>query len=233
LTSKYEVDTAAARLTTLGTLLGAANGALLIEPTGWSRSESVLNFLFWGGAIGGGAGFAYGQAADLTSAQAMFVGNLTLLGTATAAFGAISASGDGEFGNPENTALLIGMNGGALTGALIAPHLDWSSHRANVTLAGSMIGALVGGMLSGVLAREDADNGGSSEANGDWVAAMMTAGMWGGFALSIMMTRDSAPAPAKITHHSRRSRSVAAASTSFAPLVGAHGTLGLLAGGQF
>ena len=34
LTNKYEVDAGAAHSTTIGLLVGAANGALLIEPTG-------------------------------------------------------------------------------------------------------------------------------------------------------------------------------------------------------
>jgi hypothetical protein len=232
LTSKYPVDTSAARLTTLGMSLGIANGALMIEPSGWSRSESVLNFLFWGGAIGAGGGFAYGQAADLNAGQAMFVANVTLLGTATAALGAISGSRDGEFGNAENTALLIGMNGGAVTGAIIAPHLDWSSHRANMAVAGSLIGGLVGGMLSGLLTQNE--NGETTDANGDVVAATMTAGMWGGFGLAILMTRENSPAPAKITERKSLKRgAMTGSASSFAPWIGQRGTLGLMAGGSF
>jgi hypothetical protein len=231
LTSKYPVDTAAARLTTLGMSLGVANGALMVEPTGWSRSESVLNFLFWGGAIGAGGGFAYGQAADLTSGQAMFVANITLLGTATAALGAISGSRDGEFGNAENTALLIGMNGGAITGAIIAPHLEWSSHRANMAVAGSLIGGLAGGMLSGLLT--DNKDGARTD-NGEVVAATMTAGMWGGFGLSILMTRAPDGVPPKSTQRSSVQRKVASGSAqTVAPWIGHRGTLGLMAGGSF
>ena len=45
----------------LGLLVGAANGALLIQPTGWTDGDQVLGLLAVGGAIGAAGGFAYGQ----------------------------------------------------------------------------------------------------------------------------------------------------------------------------
>jgi hypothetical protein len=234
LTQKYEVDSGAAHATTLGLALGIANGALLIQPTGWTRGESVINLMFLGSAIGTVGGFVYGQQAKLTTGQALFVANMTLLGAATAALGAISGSRDGEFGNPENTALAIGIDGGAIAGAMIAPSLDWSPRRARVVLAGSIIGAFAGGMFSGLLARPN--NGSTTDANGNIVAATMTAGMWGGFGLGIMMTRDANPDlrfARPQTAQRPRATKVTASDTSILPWMGQRGHLGLMAGGAF
>ena len=86
LTQKYEVDAGAAHATTIGLLAGVANGALLIKPTldGDYEADEVMGLLFLGSAFGAGAGFAYGQAADLTEGQSTFLGNAVLLGTSTA-----------------------------------------------------------------------------------------------------------------------------------------------------
>jgi hypothetical protein len=224
LTNKYEVDAGTAHATTLGLTLGFANGALLIEPTGWTRSESVLNLLFLGSAVGATGGFMYGHYAHLTSGQATFVGNMTLLGTATAALGAISGSHDGEFGNWENGTLAVGIDGGTAAGMLIAPRLDWSARRAKVVMASTVIGAFAGGMLAGLVMNPK--DGESRTDDGDIVAASMTAGLWGGFGLGVMMTRDSAPAPTQPTVST-------GATTSFAPWIGRSGTLGVMSGGTF
>ena len=72
-----------------------------------------MGLLFRGSAIGATGGFIYGHSAHLTSGQAMFVANMTLLGTATAALGAITGSRDGDFGNWENGTLALGIDGGA------------------------------------------------------------------------------------------------------------------------
>jgi hypothetical protein len=232
LTEKYEVDAGAARATTIGLLAGAANGALLIEPTGWTDAESVVGLLFLGSAIGATGGFVYGQAADLTPAQATFVGNLTLLGSATAAFGAISGSRDGEFGSWENGSLALGLDLGLVAGALIAPRLDWSPRRAKVVLAASGVGALVGGMLAGLTTRKQMQgiDGTETEHNGDVVAACMTAGMWAGFGVGIMMTRDAAPDPMSTQPSSPSLRE---SPTTYAPWVGDRGQLGVMAGGTW
>ena len=226
LTQKYHVDSGAAHATTLGLMLGAANGALLVEPTGWERGQSVLGLLLAGSAVGVTGGFAYGQAAHLTPGQATFVGNLTLLGAATAALGAITGSRDGSFGSWENTSLALGLDGGALAGALIAPKLDWSPRRAKTVFVSTTIGALAGGMLVGLLAKPK--DGSSSDTNGDLAAAGMTAGLWGGFGLGILMTKETAPDP-RFT----QPKSNAAASTSFVPWLGERGQMGVMAGGTF
>jgi hypothetical protein len=227
LSEKYTVDEGAARATTIGLIAGLANGALLIEPTGWKEPSSILSLLFFGSAIGAGGGFIYGQAADLTGAQATFIGNITVLGGATAALGAIAGSRDGKFGSWENGTLAVGLDAGLVAGALIAPHLDWSPRRSRVVFAASGVGALVGGMVAG-LATGKKNDAGDTERNGDVVAAFMTAGMWSGFGLGIMMTKDSAPDP----KFNKPATASATSATSYAPWV-ADGQMGVMAVGTW
>jgi hypothetical protein len=92
--------------------------------------------------------------------------------------------------------------------------------------AASGVGALVGGMVAG-LATGEKDDSGDTERNGDVVAACMTAGMWGGFALGIMTTRDSAPDPSV-----GRPATGATSGASYVPWV-AEGQLGLMAAGTW
>jgi hypothetical protein len=233
LTDRYPVDGGSAHATTLGLMLGVANGALLVEPANYHDASSVLGLLLGGAAIGAGGGFAYGQVAELTPGQATFVANLTLLGSATAALGAITGSRDGQFGGWEDGSLAVGLDGGAIAGAAIAPSHDWSAHRAKRVFASSVIGALAGGMVSGLLAKPK--TGGTSDTDADLVAATMTAGMWGGFGLGIMMTKDDLPDPRfkqPQTPTTTASRA-AAAPTSIVPWLGDHGQMGVMAGGAF
>lgn len=228
LTDKWGADAGSARATTLGLLLGISNGALLVEPTGYDKGSSVMSLLVAGSAIGATGGYVYGRATHLTGGQSTFIANMAMLGTATAAFGAISGSSDGQFGDWESGTLAIGMNGGAVAGAAIAPSLDWSAHRANIVFAATGLGALLGGMASGLITKPS--NGGSTDANGDVVAASMTAGLWAGFGLGIMMTKDYAPDP----RFSKSDKAPPTASKSqLVPWVSANGTLGLMTGGTF
>ncbi|MBA3819618.1 MAG: hypothetical protein H0X17_12050 [Deltaproteobacteria bacterium] len=228
LTQKYEVDAGAAHATTLGLLVGAANGALLVQPLLAPEydAEDVMTLLFVGSALGTAGGFAYGQTAKLTEGQSIFLGNAMLLGSATAALGAITGSRDGEFGNWETGALAVGLDAGVLAGALLAPRLDWSRRRARIILAGTTVGALVGGLVAGLTTNKQDDE----DYNGHLLAGSMTAGLWAGFALGVVMTRDSAP-------DARYDRSVAPAAppappTSVIPFVGER-QVGLLAGGTW
>ena len=232
LTQKYDVDAGAAHSTTLGLTLGFANAALLIEPTGWDRTESILNLMFLGSAVGATGGFIYGQAAKLTSGQSLFVANLAMLGTATAALGAIGGSRDGEFGTWENTTLALGLDGGTVAGALIAPSLDWSPRRSKVVLASTVIGAFAGGMMAGLLANNDGE---SRTDNGDVVAGAMTAGLWGGFGLGVMMTKQYSPDPRFAQPSAARTavRQPASAPATVMPWVGQRGQLGVMTGGSF
>jgi len=228
LSDRYEVDPGAAHLTTIGLLAGAANGALLIRPTRAYGAEDVMALLFFGSAIGTTGGFIYGQKADLTSGQSTFLGNAVLLGTATAALTGILGSQNGEYNNWENGTLAIGLDAGLVGGALIAPTLDWSPRRARLVLATTTLGALLGGMIpSLVTKRRDGES-----YNGDLIAGAMTAGLWAGFGLGIMMTSDSAPDP-RYRRPGGAYTVKSARTTSYLPFVGDQGQIGLMAGGTW
>ncbi len=212
--------------TTLGLALGAANAALLVEPTGADSATSVIGLLTAGTAIGATAGFFYGHAADLTSGQSLFVANLTLLGAGTAAFTAIEGSRDGKFGGWEDATLAIGIDGGAAIGAIVAPSLNWSPHRSRLVAAATCVGAFIGGSLVALL--DTPQNQHASDASGDVVAAGMVAGMWGGFGLGILMTHDDPP-----DLRYAQPTQPGAASATVMPWIGQNGQLGMMAGGMF
>ena len=235
LTEKYDVDAGTARSTTIGLVAGAANGALLIKPLLAPEydAEDVMGLLFLGSAIGAGAGFAYGQGAELTDGQSTFVGNAVLLGTSSAALAAIMGSQNGTYDNWENTTLAVGLDAGLLGGVLIAPSLDWSRKRARFVMAGTVLGALVGGMAAGLVTdKRDNPDGGEEDYNGDLIAGCMTAGLWGGFALSAYLTRDYDPDPKFRRTGAPATPSHTATSTSFAPFVGER-HMGVMAGGTW
>lgn len=229
LTTNYEVDAGTAHATTLGLLVGAANAALLIEPAKAYDAEDVVGLLFLGSAVGAAGGFAYGRAATLTSGQATFLGTAVLLGTATAAFGAVAGSTDGDFGNVESGTLAAGLDAGLLAGAVIAPSLDWSPRRAKTVLASSAIGLLIGGSLPGLVTkRKDGES-----YNAELISGCMTAGMWAGFGLGILLTNDAAPDP---TFAKPARMAASGHNTSYAPWIrpGDRGTsLGVMTGGTW
>jgi hypothetical protein len=228
LSEKYPVDSGGARATTIGLLAGVANGALLIRPTEAYDPDDVMALLFFGSAIGAGSGFIYGRNADLTSGQSTFLGNAVLLGTATAALTGILGSTNGEYDNWENGALAIGLDVGLLGGALLAPRLDWSPRRSSTVLAATVIGALIGGALPGLITKRDENE----SYNGDVIAGAMTAGLWAGFGLGIVMTRDAAP---DVRYRNTGAANTArnAGMTSYIPYVGEQGQIGLMAGGTW
>jgi len=230
LTQKFPIDAGVAHSTTIGTLIGVANGALLIEPLGYDHASSVMGLLLAGSALGAAGGFIYGEAAHLTPGQSVFVGNLALIGSATAALTAVTANRDGHYGGFEDGTLALGLDGGALAGALIAPHLDWSPRRAKYVFATTFVGALVGGLLGGLLTTPS--NGGASDANATATAAAMTAGLWGGFGLGILMTKNSAPDPS-LAQPAAQPQTAAAPTTSMLPWMGDHGQMGMMMGGTF
>ncbi len=223
LADRYHLDGGSAHATTIGLIAGAANAALLIEPTGTSDSQDVVGLLFLGSALGATGGFVYGQKADLTDGQATFVLDAILLGSGTAALTAIAGSRDGQFGGFENSTLAIGLDAGLVGGALIAPKLDWSKKRARQVLAATVLGALVGGAAPGLVTRrEDGE-----DYNGDLIAGCMTAGMWGGFALGVVLTRNEAP----VTRPNPPTGATPV--TALAPWVGKPGQIGVMASGSW
>jgi len=228
LTQKYNIDAGSAHATTIGLMLGIANGALLIQPTDYHDASSIMGLLTLGSVAGAAGGFIYGQNADLTDGQSLFVGNLMLLGSSTALLTAVTANRDGNYGSFENTTLALGLDGGAIVGALVAPHLDWSPRRAKYVFASTFVGALVGGMLAGVIAKPHDTTG----ENTSIVTGSMTAGLWGGFGLGILMTRDQGVDP-KYIHAANSGSASKGTQTSFAPWVGANGQLGVMTGGTF
>ena len=228
LTQKYTIDAGAAHATTIGMMLGIANGALLIQPTDYHDASSIMGLLTLGSVAGAAGGFIYGQNADLTDGQSLCVGNLMLLGSSTALLTAVTANRDGNYGGFENTTLALGLDGGAVVGALVAPHLDWSPRRSKVVFASTFVGALVGGLLAGSISKPS----NTSDENASIVTGAMTAGLWGGFGLGILMTRDQAADP-KYVHAASGGSAKKGAQTSFAPWVGANGQLGVMSGGTF
>src|SRR6185312_14730546 len=65
LTQKYDINAGSAHATTIGLMLGIANGALLIQPTDYHDGASIMGLLTLGSVAGAAGGFIYGQNADL------------------------------------------------------------------------------------------------------------------------------------------------------------------------
>lgn len=226
LTQKFHVTAGAAHSTTIVLMLGISNGALLIQPANYHDAASIMGLLTLGSVVGTAGGFIYGQSAELTNGQSLFVGNLTLMGSSTALLTA--GNHDGDYGGFENTTLAIGLDGGALIGALVAPHLDWSPKRSKLVFASTFIGALAVGLVVDTIA-PPRKAGSTSGANPSIMTGAMTAGLWGGFGLGVLLTRDLPPDSEPISGSSRGDGS----STSFAPMIGPNGQLGVMSGGTF
>ena len=92
-------------------------------------------------------------------------------------------------------------------------------------MTATIIGAFAGGMLGGLVTPRDARTN-----QGDIVTASMTAGLWGGFALGIMMTKHDAPDP---TFAQPTRTSTTSATPSVMPWVGHQGAYGVMTGGSF
>lgn len=226
LDQRFPVDAGTAHATTLGLTLGVLNGLLLIQPFNYSNGSSVLGLVTATTALGTGAGFAYGQVAHLTGGQAVFAANVTLLGAATAGLGSVSGSTNSKFGGWQDGVLALGLDGGAAVGLLLAPHINWTSHRSNIVMLSTFLGALAGGLIIGMAENPSTS---SNTTNNDVDAAAITAGMWGGFALGILLTRDAPPPPPQPV----RQASNETTAPAIMPWVGAHGETGAMAVGHF
>jgi hypothetical protein len=221
-----DVTRGEAHATTMGLGLGAANGALLLVPLGADdASDEVLTTLFVSGAIGATGGLLVGKKLHMTEGQALFAGNVALLGIGTAAIGGALMHDDGEDleGSSMGT-LAIGLDAGALAGLVIAPRIDWSRRRARyvglASLAGCFAGSLIGALASG-----NKNEDGSSDPDPDVAAAGLLVGMWGGFAAGIALTGDFAPDPGHSPPSGPR--------TSLMPMVGAGREVGVAVAGGF
>ncbi len=188
-----------------------------------------MALLFFGSAIGAASGFIYGHNAELTSGQSTFLGNAVLLGTATAALTGILGSTNGQYDNWENGTLAIGLDAGLLAGALsrAAPRLVAAplehgarrdrhrrAHRWHRSPASSPSATR------------------TSHYNSDLIAGSMTAGLWAGFGLGVMMTRDAAP-DVRYRNTGAANTAKNAGMTSYIPYVGDQGQIGLMAGGTW
>ena len=229
LADRFDIDAGAAHATTIGLLAGAANGALLIEPTKGTKSQDAVALVFAGAAVGAAGGFIYGQHANLTSGQSTFLLNAVMLGTGTAALGAIASSRDGQFGNFESGTIALGLDVGLVGGALIAPKLDWSPKRSKQIIAATMLGALIGGATPGLFTKRDNTTSSDSQYNGDLIAGCMTAGLWGGFGLGILLTTDAPPDP----KFAKPVKAPPAPVTMVSPWSGPHGQVGVMASGSW
>ncbi|MBZ0232105.1 MAG: hypothetical protein K8M05_07100, partial [Deltaproteobacteria bacterium] len=177
--------------TTMGMALGMSNAALLLVPLGLTdSSEEVLPTLLAGGTAGAVGGLALSRGMELTAGQSMFATNLALLGVGTSAIASALLDTDGRFDSGETTALLVGLDGGAAAGVLLAPKVDWSYRRARMVGIASMVG-----FMSGSLIATATSDDGSGDPDPDVIAGGLLAGMWGGFLLGAKLTSGWEPDP--------------------------------------
>jgi hypothetical protein len=223
LSNQFKATRGDGHATTLGLALGVANAGLLAAPTGLADEDEVLPLVLGASTAGAIGGFALSRQLDLTAGQAVFAANTSYLGVGTAGLFMAMLDDDDLGRDRALTALTVGLDGGALGGLLIAPHLSWSRSRAHVVSGATVVGTFVGGMMGGLLAPSSRDGAGDSDIDPRVLAGSMLIGMWGGFAGGIAATRSFTP-----------DRRVAAngSSTTVAPLVGP-GVMGASATGRW
>jgi hypothetical protein len=198
LADHFQATRGDAYLTTLGLTVGAANGALLLQPThNTQTADQVLGVLTLSSAVGATAGFAASRGEKLTAGQSLFATNVTFLGFGSAALIASLMDNNHSLDNSEISALAIGLDGGAAAGLILAPKVDWSQRRANVVGMGSLVGTFIGGMVAGLASprQKNADGSTSTEFSPDFVATSLLVGAWAGFGASIYLTKDMPPDP--------------------------------------
>jgi hypothetical protein len=226
LADRFAVTRGEAHAATMGLFLGAANGALLLVPMNADDDSSeVLTTLFVSTAIGTTAGLVVGKKLHLTEGQALFAGNLALLGVGTAAIGSALMHDDGDdVDGAEMGTLAIGLDVGAAAGLVIAPKIDWSRRRARYVGIASLAGCFVGSLI-GALASTDKRDDGTTDTDPDIAATGLLVGMWGGFAAGIALTGDFTPDPG--------TQGRSSTPTSLVPLVGPNNELGVTVAGGF
>lgn len=198
LADRFQATRGDAYLTTLGLTVGAANGALLLQPThNTDDAEQVLGVLTLSSAVGATAGFAASRGEKLTAGQSIFATNVTFLGFGSAALIASIMDNNNRLDNSEISALAIGLDGGAAAGLILAPKVQWSQRRANVVGMGTLVGTFVGGMVAGLAAprSKNADGSTSTEFDPNFVSTSLLVGAWAGFGASIYLTNDMPPDP--------------------------------------
>lgn len=196
LADRFDATRGDAYMTTLGLLVGASNGALLLSPLHDTHSgEQVMGVLTLSSAIGTGAGFLASRGEKLTPGQGLFATNVTLLGVGSAALIASITDHDGNHDDAALTALAIGLDGGVIVGLAVAPHINWSHRRASVVGMGTLAGTLVGGMVAGLVAPKQTNTDGTSSLSQNFVATSVLIGAWAGFGAGILETSDLPPDP--------------------------------------
>jgi len=175
----------------LGIGIGAGNAALLVHPLNQTdTSERVETFILGGLVVGGIAGYYAGYQFRPTSGQVGYIGDVSVLGLATAGLGLLivqpSVSADSIL-----VTLTAGLDAGLALGLFTAGKLDWSPSRQRLISLGIFLGALAGWGVTAMI------YGDSSGASGDDVARVLgsatLAGMWGGAALTWHLTRNMKP----------------------------------------
>ena len=171
-----------------GLYVGAGNALLLGSPLGLydgdRSSEKVNGSVFLTGTALGIAGMVYGKEAHPTTGQLAFAENMSLLGLASTWLGVAIAQPDNLDGDTALTLTAAGLDISTTAGLVIGRQLDWSNGRARMTGLGALLGGL-GGLATGVLI------GGTDSGRG--TAATTLIGMWGGFGLTVHLTRGMRP----------------------------------------
>jgi hypothetical protein len=178
----------------LGLLVGAGNALLLSEPFGLYRSpsnssEKVQTFTLaatWGTAT---AGLLIADRIRPTRAQVNVVETFGLMGVGSTllSLAIIQPSLDAD---SFTTITALGLDAGLGVGAGFAGKLDWSNSRARLVQLSAFLGGLTGVGTSLILLSGSNGNGDSALRTG---AGITLAGLWGGFALGMHLTRDMDP----------------------------------------
>ena len=200
----------------LGLSLGAIDG-LLIGLAADASARETLVMSVGGMAAGGFIGYQLGQLGDPTAGQVRLTTNLSALGAATAGLGLATVQPD-IGARSVSLIILGGMNAGAVSGILAGRNLDWSRSRADLVLLSTSLGGLVGVAISA------ATLGGLDDGQERIAAGTVLAGLWGGFGLGALFTRNMEPAERYSLEHQR---------VSIAPISFDEGGAGLSLGGSF
>lgn len=202
-----------------GLVFGAANGLLLGAAAEPRTSEGLQTAVFLGMGLGGVGGLLLADAVEPTRGQVGFAGLTGTMGFATLglSLGIIQPANL----EPEAAliALAVGLDAGTVAGMLLGADLDWSVSRQRYVGLGTFLGALGGWGAAALVTGSDAVDSGTGRV---WSGAAL-AGLAGGFALSIHLTRDMHPDPA----FARREQAWSVAPFS------ADGAHGLAIAGQF
>jgi hypothetical protein len=175
----------------LGAVWGIATGLLISGALEVDNSEPLQLMTLGGGLVGGLAGLVVSRRLQPTRGQVGIVSTTMPLGFASALLSSVFLiDSNPRFGSLA-TLWLGGLQIGTFAGVALAPNLDWSASRARLTMLGSGLGALLGW---GGAALGTGTNGDSKLTTKIWAGAAL-AGMWGGFALSAVLTEGMVPDP--------------------------------------